>query len=360
MANQYSPDSVSPPGESLQDTIEALGMSQVELASRTGRPKKTINEIVRGKAGITPETAIQFERVLGVPSSFWNNRQRHYDEYLAQRSEDQRLREHRAWLKLFPYDQMVKHGWVERTTSAPEKARELLNFFGVASPEVWNTHWQKVTVNFRKSQAFEADRYALAAWLRAGEVLARKMVCKRYDKNRFLGVLEEIRNLTVEPAEVFEPRLATSCASCGVAVVFVRELPKIRTSGATRWLSSTKALIQLSLRYRTDDHLWYSFFHEAAHILLHPKRSIFLEQKGNESVMEDEANRFAADFLIPHNRLSRFLSVNQPPRISLAAISQFAKDLGISPGIVVGRLQHDKEIGPQVGNGLKRRFQWAD
>ena len=76
--NQYTPDYVSPPGETLQEVLEERGMSQAELAERTGRPKKTINEIINGKAAITPETALQLERVLGIPASFWNNRERRY------------------------------------------------------------------------------------------------------------------------------------------------------------------------------------------------------------------------------------------------------------------------------------------
>ncbi len=72
-SNQFVPDYAIAPGETLLDTIEALGMSQAELAERTGRSKKTINEIIKGKAPITPETALQLERVLSVPAQFWND-----------------------------------------------------------------------------------------------------------------------------------------------------------------------------------------------------------------------------------------------------------------------------------------------
>ena len=53
-----------------------------ELAESTGRPRKTINEIIAGKAEITAETALQLERVLGIPASFWNNLERNYQESL--------------------------------------------------------------------------------------------------------------------------------------------------------------------------------------------------------------------------------------------------------------------------------------
>ncbi|MEY2914970.1 MAG: hypothetical protein RLZZ184_4279 [Cyanobacteriota bacterium] len=89
--NRYNPDYVSPPGDTLLEVLEHRGMTQAELAERTGRPKKTINEIIKGKAAITPETALQLERVFNIPASFWNNRERHYREFLAQKEEKKRL-----------------------------------------------------------------------------------------------------------------------------------------------------------------------------------------------------------------------------------------------------------------------------
>lgn len=85
--NQYVPDEVSPPGETLSEVLAEHGITQADLAERTGRPRKTIDEIIKGKAAITPETAIQLERVLGVPATFWNRRERQYREHLAKREE---------------------------------------------------------------------------------------------------------------------------------------------------------------------------------------------------------------------------------------------------------------------------------
>ena len=81
----FQPDHAVPPGETLKETLETIGMSQAELAERTGRPKKTINEIIMGKSAITSETALQLERVLGVPASFWNNLERNYKDLMTNR-----------------------------------------------------------------------------------------------------------------------------------------------------------------------------------------------------------------------------------------------------------------------------------
>ncbi len=83
--NKYKPDSISPPGETLLETLEALGMTQAHLAERTGQSKKTIKEIMKGKSPISPGIATELEHVLGVPAVFWNNRERLYRENLKER-----------------------------------------------------------------------------------------------------------------------------------------------------------------------------------------------------------------------------------------------------------------------------------
>ena len=357
IANTYLPDAVSPPGETLLETLEALGMSQADLAERTGRPRKTINEIIKGKAAITAETALQLERVLGVPANFWINRERQYQEYQARIEEVDRLNTYKEWLRCFPISEMARWGWVARHKDPVHQIRELLNFFGVASPKQWQSIWKEACVLFRKSAVFECSAEPLTAWLRRGELQARSIETEPYDGDRFRSVLTEARKLTIEPPVSFQPELVRLCASAGVAVVFIPEIPKTRASGVTRWISSAKALVQLSLRYKTDDQLWFTFFHEAGHILLHGKRDVFIEGIDSSNSHEEEANRFASDFLIPRTSLQDFM---QKGDRSKRAIEFFAQQLGIAPGIVVGRLQHEKYIPPSHCNALKQRFMWME
>jgi Zn-dependent peptidase ImmA (M78 family) len=147
-------------------------------------------------------------------------------------------------------------------------------------------------------------------------------------------------------------------AKSGVAIVFVPELPKSRAYGATRWLNPVKALIQLSLRYKTNDHLWFTFFHEAGHIVLHGKRKTFLEGDGHtgSKSQESEADRFACDHLIP---LHDYESLVEAKPITSDAVKQFAKRIGIAPGIVVGRLQHDGHLPYTHLNALKVSYRWV-
>jgi len=363
--NQYDPDYVSAPGETLLEVIEELGMSQADLARRTGRPKKTINEIVRTRAAITPETAIQLERVLGIPARFWNNREREYRQYLARREEEAQLRDQVEWLDEFPVKDMIKKGWIQGFDDRVQQLQEMLGFFGVASPEQRSVVWDQFPAAFRKTPAFQSSRGALAAWLRRGEIEAQDIHCQPYSAEVFDQALREARGLTVESPRVFQPTLVHLCAQAGVAVVFVPQLPGGRVSGATRWLSPSKALIQLSLRYKTDGQLWFTFFHEAGHIILHGKRDVFLEEvegANDARGQEEEANAFAAEFLIPPRELASFLATKRTKSgyFSAQAVQAFAARLGIAPGVVVGRLQHDEHLPYSHLNHLKRRLRWAE
>jgi len=355
LKNRYNPDHVSLPGDTLSETIATLDMSQKELAQRIGRTPKTVNEIIKGKQAITPETALQLERVLGVPASFWNNRQRRYDEYVTRLQEEERFQSALNWVKRFPYAKMASYGWIDKTSDQREKFENLLAFLSVASPEAWQQHNEFLQVAYRRSATYAVDEYALSAWLRQGELAGRALECAPFNARAFKDCLFEARSLTTSPPSIFVPKLKEICARCGVAVVFVRELPKT-ASGVTRWLSSEKALIQLSLKYKTDDHLWFTFFHEAGHVLKPKKKQIFIET-GDDNCAEEEANRFATEFLIPPVSWKKFPSEK---RISKASIKAFAREIGVSPGIVVGQLHQQRRLDWRLYNELRRKLDWQN
>lgn len=366
--NEYNPPIVTPPGETLADLLEERGMTQSQLAERTGRAEKTINQIIKGKAPIAPETALQFERALGVPASFWNAREKHYREALARVQESKNLKDQTSWLKIIPTKYLVRYEWVDSDETGDKVflLREVLRFFGVASPKQWEELWRATSqgVVFRRSRIFQSDPGALAAWLRMGEIIAQDIKCAKFNEKKFKRALSDIRNLSRDDnPSVFLSGLRDICSKCGVAFVLVRELPRTSTSGAARWLTPQKALIQLSLRYKSDDQLWFSFFHEAGHILLHGKKGMFLDLQGSKKDAdknkdESEANAFAAEILIPRRELRKFL---EEETLDAVSIRRFARKLGIAPGIVIGRLQHDGMLSFATPlNYLKRRYKWKE
>ena len=126
-------------------------------------------------------------------------------------------------------------------------------------------------------------------------------------------------------------------------------------SGATLFLSDKRALLLLSFRYLSDDQFWFTFFHEAAHLILHSKESIFLEGATTMATKEEvEASDFAAKVLVPPEFDSAMMAL---PAHAIP-VMRFAKKLGVSPGIVVGQLQHRRRLRREQLNNLKRRFSW--
>ena len=356
------PDFVTSPGETLSEMLDERKMTQAELAERMGRPKKTINEIIQAKTAITPETSVQFERVFGVPAEFWINREARYREYLAKKEEAERLEKQKAWLKKFPVSQMASFNWVQHFPKDPiQQIRELLNFFGVASPGQWQNRWAKQCAAFKKSQAYSCSQESISAWLRKGEIEASNIQCQPFDRAELIEIIPQFKALTNESnPQVFIPKIQKLCSEVGVAVVFVRNLKQAPVFGSVRWISPDKALLQLSVRYKSDDHLWFSFFHELGHILKHGKKDAFIEIKNvnaKNSEKEAEADLFASEALISSKEYAKY--IHPISTFSKTKVRQIAREIGVSPGIVVGRLQHDGKLPPSHMNDLKQRYIWT-
>lgn len=354
MANAvFRPNYLVHPGAVLAEYLDVAGMSQAELAARCDRPTKTISEIIHGKASITPETAIQLERVLGASAVLWNNLQANHDLRKAALEQDAALTKKAAWAKQFPLAAMRKLGWIERTGTGAQEVESLLRYFGVASPDAYDKRWRDVPVAFRRSSRFAADPAALQAWLRRGEQVATSVEAAPFDAHRVRSVVKSVAAWTVLPFEQGLRAAQEAFANAGVALVVVPSVPKTSVSGAARWLSKDRALIQLSLRFKTADHAWFTLLHEVGHIVLHGKREMFVDDSNSASgsvQQEREADAFASDALISADALAAFVAGG---RFDARSVAEFAAEVGVGVGIVVGRLHHDGWVGHRELRGMR-------
>ena len=355
--NQFVPDWIPCPGETIREILDDMAFSQNDLARRMNRSLKFINELIQGKAALSEMTALQLERVLGVKAYFWLGLEQDFQLFQTQQKEKEKMAELKDWADEFPYKQMASFGWLEYKKDVPEKVQTLLEFFGIATPDAWDSQWakEKLCASFRSS-SYTIKVKSMASWLRQGQRLAAKTETGDYNRTRFSDALKSIRNLTsmADPAE-FMPQLENACAGCGVVTLFIPPLSETTVSGAAHWYSG-KPIIQLTLRYKKNDHLWFSFFHEAKHILSHSTKEIYINEINSDSKEESEANEFAANFLIPLQNYNKFLSTWD--KRDLHAIKNFAESIGIHPGIVVGRLQHDKKLNYSQGDSFKISYKW--
>ncbi len=354
--NRYKPDYAVPPGWVLEERLEVQGVSHAEFARRCGRSPKLISEIIAGKAPLGPATALQFEKVLGVDARIWLGIESDYQLHMAREAEAKDAAAAVEWSKAFPVRHLVKRGCFKRPESEVDAVSKLLAFFGVGSIGAWTERYGLEKVAFRHSPSFKSDEATLATWLRLGEIEAERQDCAKYNESGFKDATQDIRGLTRDPVGKALRQTARLCNEAGVALVLVPPLPRTALSGAARWLSPRKAVIQLSARHKSDDHLWFSFFHEAAHILLHGKKRIFVhEADGDDAEPEAEANEWASNFLVPRRAWEQFVATSP---CSEHAVQTFAGEQGIAPGIVVGMLQHKRLLPWTRLNALKVRLTW--
>ncbi len=357
--DRFQPDYAVPPGWVLEERLEANGISQAEFARRCGRSAKFISEVVAGKAPVEAKTALQFEKVLGVSANIWLGIEKRYRLHQVRELEAREAEASVDWARGFSLGELAKRGAIRNATPAGEKVTELLTFFGVASIEAWNIKYEATAVAYRQSPSFESKKPDLTAWLRLVEIEAETQSLDGYDRSAFLRALKGIRQLTrVEIPQALEDARQL-CNEAGVALVWVKPLPGARVSGAAWWLERRKPVIALSARHKSDDHLWFSLFHESAHIYLHSKKNVFVDWgNGDADNEEAEANDWAARFLVSSSAWKRFLETSN---LGAPDVQRFAEEQGIAPGIVVGRLQHEGLLvwGSRL-NRLKVRLKWTD
>ena len=356
--------STSHPGDTVLDYLDFHEWSQRELARRSGLTPKTISEICNGKAPITPNTALALEKVFGRPAHFWLNLQMIFSEAIARSRAVSKASDWSQWAQRFPLRDMRRLKFSLPTGRS--EADVLLSFFGVSSPDSWRSVWDCAGVTYRQTRKFQTSEESIAAWVRETELVASSLEVAAFDEHRLLTSIGDLRRLTRKRAdEVMEP-VQQICAAAGVAVVWVPELRRTGISGCARWISDKRALIGLTLRYKTDDQMWFTFFHEVAHVLLHRQKHAFVLDNAADDLadrvvdpemqrLEMEANQFAADALIPPKLLGEFV---RRQSFTNDSIHSFAETLGVGPGIVVGRLQYEGILARHQGNALKQKLSW--
>ncbi|MGQ0633680.1 MAG: helix-turn-helix domain-containing protein [Planctomycetaceae bacterium] len=353
---KFEPDYAVAPGTTLKEILDERGISQADFAIRAGLTKKTVSQIINGIAPITYETSDKFELTLNIPAHFWNQRESAYRESLARIAATERLKADTAWLDEVPVDVLIERGYIAAESNRASMVRLVLKFFGVSSVDAWREAWGNPAAQFRGSRAKEKHPGYVAAWLRIGDLQAEAMKTAPFNADEFRRALDDVRRMTTLPAARWVKELPARCASAGVAVVFTKEIPTAAVSGAVRWLTKDKALIQLSLKFKSDDQIWFTFWHESGHILLHGKKQFFIEiGMDGDTEEEREADEFARNQLIPPALAERLAHLK-----NRSQIYSFARNVGIAPGIVVGRLQRDKLVFPSAFNDLKRRLSWGD
>jgi len=356
------------PGEYLAELLEACNMSQKELADRTDISTKHINLIINGKVNMTAKTAIALESALQRPAHYWLDLQTKYDEFCERQERLENLQKNIAWIGLFDYRELADRKLVEPTRDVIQKGMNLLAFFQVASVEAWHNTWHANANDiYCRSGAQtgidvqERTIARLAQWIRVGQIAAEERVAayppfsaatleKSLQRIRDLNMLADARELVL--------RLSEELKRAGVLIQFIREIAGMRTYGTSFMTRNNEvAVIQLCLRGRTNDQLWFTLLHEIWHLLCRGNNRGFLIGHSKDEAEERKADEFAQNMLVQKANYQAFISAGV---YSAQTIISFAQENHVHAGIVVGRLQHERKIAFNALNHLKVRYEWIE
>lgn len=354
----YFPSKAIHPGHVIARSLEREGMSQRNLSERTGLTEKHISQIINGEASVTVETALLLENALGGAASFWINLEKNFQETRARIERVALLRSEISLAQSFPYSELVRRGYLEQTSNKEKRVENLWKFFGVNSltfiPQTEQVAYRRRPVHRQKSEW-------IAAWLRCGEIEARKIPVSEYSEGALKESLHRVRALTLQEPEIYSSKIKEILAESGVALVYVPHFPGTSVNGAVRWIAGVP-VVQLSLLGSFADMFWFTLFHEVGHLLLHGRKDKFIEFEKESSIDGDKrakemaADSFAGRALIDDTQYTRFVSHGD---FSASAVIAFAKDLTVHPGIIEGRLCHDKLIHWSKPLGFRTRLKFS-
>jgi HTH-type transcriptional regulator / antitoxin HigA len=282
----FQPDWHSKPGDTMLTLMERYELSAEALARKLGYSDAVIRGLLAGTVVIDADIAAALSKHVGGTVKFWRTRQEKYEGALLRAAQALPRESADEWIKKFPRSDMAKYGWIETPRARDELVKTYLTYFGVSTPAEWEDRYAdflKVTA-FRTSKTLQSKVGPLSAWLRQGEIQAAQIHCGFWNPKALKSRLADLRALTkTKNTKYFMPRMRQICAEVGAAVVFVRAPSGCTASGATRFVSPKKAMIILSFRFLSDDHFWFTFFHEIGHLLLHKETLTFIDGEENAS-----------------------------------------------------------------------------
>jgi HTH-type transcriptional regulator / antitoxin HigA len=357
------PNWASPPGATIARIMALREIDVSELASAIKLSDDAFGALLDGRLRLNRQLAEAIADELGSTPRFWLARDKEYVRDLARLGEAS-VANAESWVQSMPVASMRRLGWLPkdaRTRTAQTNA--LLAFFGCDSLQDWGKRYSSGigAVAFRTSLSFASDGMSTLVWLRAGEAQAASFAAKTFRREQFQALLPSLKRISAfkHPARMLE-RLRAACHDVGVVVTTARTPEGCRASGASWFDTNGRPVIHLSFRHLSEDHFWFTFFHEAAHILLHGVDHIDGEGTvmiGDTLEQEAEADSFAQSILLPDDVRTQLL---ERQTISAQVVVEAARSARVTAGIVVGQMEKSGKIPHGKLSFLKHRYLWSN
>jgi HTH-type transcriptional regulator / antitoxin HigA len=360
---RIEPNWASSPGATIARVMKTREIEPSDFADAVGLNADEFDALLHGKLRLSEKLAEALAEQLGSTARFWLARDKDYLKELARLGAadgtaiDQ-------WAQSMPVASMKRLGWLpmdSRTKLARNDA--LLSFFDCKSIQDWGQRYSAGVgaVAFRTSLTFASDGMATLVWLRAGEAQLASRPNALFDREEFRRILPSLKRLSAfkHPATILQ-RLRDACALVGVSITTARAPEGCRASGASWFDADGRPVIHLSFRHLSEDHFWFTFFHEAAHVILHGHSHIDsdgVQVMGEDTEkQEDEANAYAQEILLPDDIRQDILGRQA---VSAKAILHAAKVAKVTAGVIVGQLEKAKVIRHGKFLFLKHRYRWG-
>lgn len=337
-ANEFA--EVFPAGDYISDELEARGWSQTDFAEILGRPVQFVSEVISGKKEITRESAAQIGEALETSAQYWLNLQDiyllwHQLQDLRVRTELEDVRRRARLRDYAPISLLAKRGFL-RSESIVDQEREVNEMYAV--PELGK---EEFAIAARRSNLDEALTPVQLAWVRSVRKRAlENLPTAIFDEVGLRRIADRLSQDLQDPAALVD--VPQRLAAVGVRLVYVESFPGSKFDGCSFLLDGVP-VIGLSGRGQRFDKVLFSLLHELAHILLGhlDHEELIVDDLDRKETVGDEAeaDRQAAEWALPKPLPSRI-----PQRVGLDWVLAAARERGVHPIVVVGRLQRLRKV----------------
>lgn len=353
-----------PPGDFIRDELKARGWTQEDLSRVMGRPLTRVNEIIQGKQGVTPETAVALAIAFDTTADVWLRREAEYRLCLQRQvaariagdSEPNAVMTRRKKLfSLAPIRELQKRGWIGTSDDIDENERDLMRLFGVTSID----DEPPILGAMRKTAPHLALTPAQKVWACRVRQVATAFpsgALARYDESRLPACRAALRKLAAYSAGV--SKVPALLANYGIRFVAVEGLSGAKADGYATWLDPDSPVIGMTLKYDRLDSFWFTLGHEVTHIHYRDIAPVDGDVCGadptvrmEKTPMEQRADDESAATFIPPEELNSFIQ-RVGPLYSTEKINQFANRIKVHPSIIVGQLKHRDQISPASHNKI--------
>ncbi len=338
------------PGYYIKEIIDESGITQENFAKRLDTTPKNLSLLLRGEQSISIDIATKLSRMMDTSVIYWLNLQNEYDAVKAELMSQEMLEEERRIFKSLDYEYFCKYfGILNSIKNVDERIREIRRFLNVSSLTVLNKDNLAVCFRSESGKLSESDRIRANAMVQIATNGALLAGIPKYDKKVFESAVEYALTLTGKGD--FYSELRDAFLKAGVRLVVIPNLSDSKTNGATKKIGNG-IMLMVNDRESYGDSFWFTMFHEIGHIM-YGDFGISLEKENGEK--EKAANEYARSKLIPDEEYKLFIKKGV---FGTGEIKKFAKSIDRDPGIVAGRLIHDKYVKKSDSSveSLRRKY----